>query len=132
MLRQLLEVAEARKSRDLARLDALNAQARGCEAEAQEAARLGSADMAEAAIAEVPLAFQGLRMAYAEHLISAAEQRLKALQPEIEAARATAAESFGKHAALARMIEDAERERAHLRATRAERDAPPPEPLQLD
>lgn len=125
MLRQLLQVAEARKSRDLALLDALNARARACEAEAREAARLRTADMADAANADLPLAFQGLRITYADQRIADAERRRKALEPEIEAARAIAAESLGKHAALERILEEAERDRAQLRAARAERDAPP-------
>lgn len=124
MLRQLLQVAEARKNRDLAHLDALNARARACEAEAREAVRLCAADMADAAHAHLPLAFQGLRMAYADHRVAEAESRRKALAPEIEAARAAASESLGKHAALERLVEEAERGRSQLRAARAERDAP--------
>ncbi len=126
MLRQLLEASEARKTRDLARLDALNVQVRGCDAEAAEAARVAATDMADAANADLPLAFQGLRMTYADQRIAAAERRRRELEPEVEAARATAAESFGKHQALERMLDEAERERAYLRAARAERDAPPP------
>lgn len=126
-LRDLMKVVEARKTRDLAQLEALQARARGLEAEIEEARSLHARDAAEAGLAQVPFAFVGLRLKLADHLVAQAERRRAELQPEIEAARAQAAESLGKHSALEKLLENTEREQAALRLTRAERDAPPAE-----
>lgn len=125
MLRQLLQVVEARKTRDLAALEALTAADRACEAEIAELAQTHARDWAEGAAALTPFAQQALRLAWADARMAEARRRRAALAPQIEEARQAAIQSLGKHSALEAMIEETEREAAHLRAARAERDAPP-------
>lgn len=125
MLRQLLRIAEARKVGDLARLDALMVASRACEAEISEAALTAARDTL--AGIETPMAQRALRLAWADQRIAAARRRLAALGLEVAAARAAAIRSLGKHQALEKLVEKAERDAALVRAARNEREAPPPE-----
>jgi hypothetical protein len=119
-----MQLAEARKARDLARLDRVLAEDRRLVAEIAELGRTAARDMA--ADAALPLARQGLRLAWADRRIAAARRRRGELAAEIRAARAEAAQSLGKHQALGHLAERAERAALQLRAARAEREAPPP------
>ncbi|WP_299131848.1 hypothetical protein [uncultured Amaricoccus sp.] len=125
-LRELLRLAEARKSGNLARLDALLAEVRACEAEIEDAARTVVQDLAAAA--EMPMAQLALRQIWADQRVAQARRRMAALEPRVAEARATALQSLGKHAALEKLIDHADRDAAQVRAARAERDAPPPPP----
>jgi hypothetical protein len=122
-LRQLMQLAEARKARDLARLDRLLVEDRRLAAEVAELAGTAARDLAEDVA--LPLAQQGLRLAWADQRIRAAERRRAELAAGIGAARAEAAQSLGKHRALEHLVERAERAALQVRAARAEREAPP-------
>ncbi len=124
-LRELIRLAEARKAGDLARLDALLTEARACEAEIEDAGRTAVEDLAAAA--EMPMAQLALRQVWADQRVAQARRRLATLAPRVAAARAAAVQSLGKHAALEKLVDHADRAAAHTRAARAERDAPPPQ-----
>jgi hypothetical protein len=122
-LRQLMQLAEARKARDLSRLDRLLAEDRRLVAEIAELAGTAARDMA--ADGSLPLPRQGLRLAWAGRRIAAARRQRTELTAAIRAARAEAAQSLGKHQTLEHLAERAERAALQLRAARAEREAPP-------
>jgi len=122
-LRDLLRLMDARKARDLARLDRLLAEDRRLAGEIATLAATASHDHAEGA--PVPLREQGRRLAWAAARIRAAEHRRRALAAEIRAARADAVQSLGKHKALEHLAARAERTAAQQREARAEREAPP-------
>ncbi len=122
-LRDLRRLMDARKARDLARLDRLMSEDRRLEGEIAALAATGARDLAEGAL---PLAEQGRRLAWAAARARAAELRRRALAGEIRAARAAAVQSLGKHEALGHLSDRADRETAQRRAARAEREAPPP------
>jgi hypothetical protein len=123
-LGRLARLADARKARDLARLDRLLAEDRRLADEIAALAATGARDLA--AGAPLPLAQQGLRLAWAERHIAAARRRRAELIAAIRAARAAAAQSLGKHRALEQLTERADRAASQARAARAEREAPPP------
>jgi hypothetical protein len=112
-LRDLAALAQARRARDLARLEALIAEARGLEDEIAALADTEARDMAEG---QVPFAVMGMRLAWAEAAIAAKRRRIAALAVEIAGVRAEARVSLGKHEALAALLAKADR------ADRAERD----------
>ncbi|MER2509730.1 MAG: hypothetical protein ABTQ27_13390, partial [Amaricoccus sp.] len=85
-LRELLRLAEARKSGNLARLDALLAEVRACEAEIEDAARTVVQDLAAAA--EMPMAQLALRQIWADQRVAQARRRMGALGPRVAEARA--------------------------------------------
>ena len=122
-LRRLMALADVRKARDLARLEALLAEDRRLAAEVAELAQTGARDLAEGI--EMPLRQQALRLAWAEQRIAVARQRRAALIPEIARARTAAAQSLGKHRALENLVENADRAVIRVRSDRAEREAPP-------
>jgi dihydrodipicolinate synthase/N-acetylneuraminate lyase len=124
MLRRLGRLAEVRKARDLARLEALMNRDRALEQEIRTLGATGSLDLASG-FAALPPAQQGLRQAWATHRIAQARKLRTALAPEIAAARAAATTSLGKHEALGTLAERAEREAAAARASRAEMDGEP-------
>ena len=124
MLRRLGRLAEVRKARDLARLEALMNRDRALEQEIRTLGATGSLDLASG-FAALPPAQQGLRQAWATHRITGARKARAALAPEIAAARAAATVSLGKHEALGTLAERAEREAAALRAARAEAEGMP-------
>jgi hypothetical protein len=132
ILRQLLQIAEVRKSRDLAALEALVAADRACEAEIEELSDTHARDWADGAAALTPLFQQGLRLVWADARIAEVRKRREVLADRIAGAREAAIQSLGKHEALEQMIKEVEREAKHLRATRAERDAPPAAPPALE
>jgi hypothetical protein len=122
-LRQLAGLADVRKVRELARLDALLTEDRRLAAEIAELAATGVRDLASDAA--LPLGRQALRLAWAEQRIALARWQRTALAAEIAAARRLAAVSLGKHQALERLTEASDRASAQVRAARAEREAPP-------
>lgn len=122
-LQRLLDMAEARQSRDLARLDAALAEDRRLEAEIASLAATPTRDMAEGL--DVPLAQQGLRLAWAQKGIARARARRAELAREIAALRAAATRSVGKHSSLEELLARAGREEVRVRAARDEREAPP-------
>jgi hypothetical protein len=121
-LRQLLGLIEARKARDLAQLDRLLGEDRRLAAEIAELASTAARDLADG---ELPPGRQGVRLAWADQRIRAARRRRAELAQAIRAARAAAARSLGKHQALEHLTDRADRAALHLRAARAEREAPP-------
>jgi hypothetical protein len=122
-LRRLTGLAEARRARDLARLDSLLRRDRALK---EEIAALATAlERDGASGTPLPPAQQGLREAWVDQRIRAAERQRAALAASIAAARAAAAQSLGKHRALEDLVERGEREAQHQREARAEREAPP-------
>ena len=122
-LRGLLGLMEARKARDLARLDRLLTEDRRLADEIATLAATPGRDMADGP--PLPLPEQGRRLAWAAARIRAAERRRRALAAEIRAARAEAVQSLGKHKALEHLTGRADRAAIQLREARAEREAPP-------
>jgi hypothetical protein len=122
-LRALAGLVEARKARDLARLEGLVAEDRRLAAEIAELAATGARDLAEGA--PLPLAQQGLRQAWAESRIRAARRRRAELAARIREARAEAVQSLGRHRALERLVDGADRSEGQRRFARADREAPP-------
>ena len=122
-LRQLMTLVEARKARDLAALDRLLAEERRLAEEVVDLRRTASRD-AESGEA-LPPERQAMRFVWADRRIRLAERRRVALAEAIRAARATAAQSLGKHKSLETLVERADRAAVLARAARAEREAPP-------
>ena len=122
-LRALTHLMDARKARDLARLDRLLTEDRRLVEEIATLAATGSRDLAEGPL---PLAEQGRRLAWSAARIRAAERRRRQLAAEIRLARAEAVQSLGKHKALEHLTDRADRAAAHQREARAVREAPPP------
>jgi hypothetical protein len=122
-LRELAGLVEARKARDLARLEALIAEDRRLEAEIAHLSGTAARDL-ETGIA-VPLAQQAVRQSWADQRIRAARRRRAELAAGIRAARAAAVQSLGKHESLGSLVARADRVAALANAARAEREAPP-------
>ncbi len=122
-LRQLAGLLEARKTRDLARLEALIAEDRRLEAEIANLTGTAARDL-ETGIA-LPLAQQAIRQAWADQRIRAARRRRAEIAAGIRDARAAAARSLGKHESLESLVARAERAAAQATEARAEREAPP-------
>jgi hypothetical protein len=121
-LGRLAGLVEARKARDLARLEGLVAENGRLEAEIAALAATGTRDLGAAEA--LPLAQQGLRARWAEARIRAARARRAELAAAIRAARAEAVQSLGKHRALEELVDRAEREVPPARAARGERGRP--------
>jgi hypothetical protein len=130
-LRQLTDVAEARKVRDLAELEALTSEDRRL-AEAIEAyARAPAQDLLDSG-ENVPLAQIALRMEWADRNIAIARRQRAALAGRIAVFRKRAAVSLGKHQALEKLTERSIRRRADLAQAREEKEAAPRDFLGLD
>ncbi len=127
-LRRLLALAEARKALDLARLEALAARDRALETDAAAARASLARDQADDAVATVPPAVMGRRIAWADHRARQARAGQEALRPALAEARGDAVRSLGKHRALEHLFERADRAQRSSRDARAERDAAPPQP----
>jgi hypothetical protein len=123
-LRALTALAEARRARDLARLDGLLRRDRALEAEI--AALAGTLERDRASDAPLPPAQQALREAWVDQRLRAARLGRAALAAGIAAARAAAVQSLGKHRALENLAERGERAAEQRILARAEREAPPP------
>lgn len=124
-LRQLMQLAEARKARDLAELERLLAEERRLESEIVSLRRTGARDAAEAVA--LPPDRQAVRLAWVERATAATQLRQAALQTRIRTARGLAAQSLGKHRSLEVLVDRAERDSRHARDAKAEREAPPGE-----
>jgi hypothetical protein len=122
-LHRLARLLEARKVRDLARLDRLLAEDRRLVGEIAELGRTAKRDAAEGLA--LPLARQGLRLAWADQRAAAARRRREALQGAIAQARADAARSLGKHRALEKLAENADTMLAKREIARAEGEVAP-------
>lgn len=119
-LRALATLAEAKRARDLARLDALIAEARGIEEAIAALAGTERRDMAEG---RVPFALMGLRVAWADAEIAARRARLAEIAGALAAVRAEARTSLGKHEALRALVARAEAAERGARARAEEVDA---------
>lgn len=97
-LRELVSLLDARKTRDLARLNRLLAEDRRLAEEIAEMAATGTRDLA--IDATLPFALQAARQAWADQRISEARRRRTELDGAIRAARAEAVRSVGKQRAL--------------------------------
>lgn len=122
-LRRLAGLLDARKARDLARLEALVAEDRRLAAEVAALAATPARDLATGIA--VPLVQQARRQAWADQRIRAARRRRAELAGLIRDARAAAVRSLGKHESLESLVARADRTAAQLLAARAEREAPP-------
>ena len=122
-LRRLAGLVEARKARDLARLERLMSEDRRLAAEIAGLARTPERDLADGGL---PPAQQALRQAWADQHIRAARRRRAELAAGIRAARAEAVRSLGKHTALEHLVERADRAALRSRTARAERETPAP------
>jgi hypothetical protein len=123
-LRALTGLAEARRARDLARLDNLLARNRALDAEI--AALAAALQHYRAAGFPLPPPQQGLRQAWVDQRLRAARRQRAALAAGIAAARAEAAQSLGKHQAFENLVERSDRAVRQQRHARAERETPPP------
>ena len=123
-LRRLMALADVRKARDLARLEALLAEDRRLAAEVAELAQTGARDLAEGIAMPLRAAGAAARLGGAAHRRRAAAAR-GARSPRSPRARTAAAQSLGKHRALENLVENADRAVIRVRSDRAEREAPP-------
>jgi hypothetical protein len=123
-LRELLSLAETRKARDLARLDAFAAEDRALAAALAELAATHARDMAEGPGA-APLALLGQRLVWADRRSAAIRAERARLAGRLAAARAEATVAIGKHRALESLIERADRDALRTAEARREREAPP-------
>ena len=121
-LRQLGGLMEARKARDLARLERLVAEDRALAEEIAALARVAAEDAASGL--SLPPDRQAARLAWVDQRTLLAERRRAALCPVIAAARAAAVQSLGREVALDHLASAADRENARARTARAEREAP--------
>ena len=122
-LRRLTGLAEARRARDLARLDRLLARARELEAEVASLATTLARDR-ETGV-PLPLPQQALRQSWVDQRTRAVLRQRAALVPAIAAARAEAVQSLGKHLALEKLVERGEHDARQQLIARAEREALP-------
>jgi hypothetical protein len=120
---RLLGLAEARRARDLARLEALIAEARRIEAEIDALVEVRRRDLVFDPEGGLPLGLQGRRQAHVEREIAERRRQLRALEPALAAVRDAARQSLGKHEALARLRDMAGAAEERARAARAEREA---------
>jgi hypothetical protein len=124
-LRQLAALAEARKSRDLASLEAVVSEDRQLVEAIEAYARAPAQDFSEAG-GNLPFAQMALRQQWADRNIAIAQQRRAELAMKIAELRKIAALSLGKHKALQDLTDRAVRESAQQRLARQEREALPP------
>ena len=122
----LRRLAEARKTADLAALEKLAAARREALAEMEQLRATRAAEGA-APLGALPPDRLALRLVFAERREAELRARVAELDQRISRARAVAAVSLGKDQALGDLRDRAAREAARARATRRERDAPPPE-----
>lgn len=123
-LRQLGRLAEARKLRDLADLEAAVAEDRMLRQRILDLASTPIRDMAEGLIA-MPVAQQEVRQVWAQRQIALCRARRAELAGRIEALRRNAARSLGKHEAIGKLVGSAEAEASEAQRARSEREAPP-------
>lgn len=123
-LRALAALVEARKTRDLARLDGLLGEDRRL---TEEIAALRATPARDLATGEAfPMAQQALRLNWVDGRIRAASRRRVELAAQIRKARAEAIRSLGKHRALEELARRAEADRSRMEGP----EDPPPVPPQ--
>lgn len=125
-LRQLAALADARKSRDLAALEAAISEDRQLVEAIEAYSRIPAQDFMETG-ATVPFAQMALRQEWANRNIVIAQRRRAELAVRIAALRKIAARSLGKHKALEDLTDRAVRDIAQQRLARQEREAPTPD-----
>lgn len=123
-LRQLGQLAEARKLRDLAELEAAVSEDRMLRQRILDLAATPMRDMAEG-LMSVPVAQQEVRQVWAQRQIALCRARRTELAGRIETLRRSAARSLGKHEAIGKLVGSAEADAIEARRARAEREAPP-------
>ena len=123
LLSALTGLADARKSSDLARLEALAKEDRALRAEINAATAASRLDIADGS-AWTPLLQQGRRVKWVQERLARAQQRRAELAQEIEAARSQAALSFGKHRALEHLHDQARNADRRNRIAQIERETP--------
>lgn len=123
-LRQLGRLAEARKLRDLALLEAAIAEDRALRQRILDLASTPLRDLAEGLVA-MPVAQQELRQVWTRKQISACNARRAELAGRLTALRQNAARSLGKHEAISKLVKGAEAEADEARSARTERETPP-------
>jgi hypothetical protein len=106
-LEALAALAGAYKSRDLAKLEALNGERRRLEAEIGELAGTLARDAMEG---DLPFPMIAQRNSWAAAQIALRERRIAAIAIELAGVRAAARVSVGKHEALERLVAEADRE----------------------
>lgn len=122
-LRDLGHLMEARRARDLARLERLMTEARALEAELATLAATAASD--EASGETLPPDRQAARLAWIDRQLTIVRRRRAELAGEIDRARAAAVQSLGREKALDRVAEVAIRTEASRKTARTEREAPP-------
>lgn len=127
-LRRLTALAEARKQRDLAELEALASEDRRLVEAIKGYASTYSRDFQEGG-EEMPLSQFALRLEWAERSIAVATRQRAELHKKIALLRKRAAVSLGKHQALEKLSERTARQEADQRQGREQKEAPSPEPL---
>lgn len=122
-LRQLTELAEARRSRDLAELEAVVAEDRRLAQAIEGYSRSHAQDMADAD-GGLPFAQMALRIEWADRNIALARMRRAELAKRISELRKRAAVSLGKHRALEKLTDRAVRQETEIQRAREEKEAP--------
>jgi hypothetical protein len=125
-LRQLAALAEARKVKHLADLEAAMAEDRRLAEAIEGFARAPAQDMADAT-QPLPFAQTALRHAWAEQNIALARKRRADLAIRIAALRKVATRSLGMHEAIGKLTEQSAAEAKARAQGRREREAMPPE-----
>ncbi|MEM8569733.1 MAG: hypothetical protein AAGG56_02390 [Pseudomonadota bacterium] len=120
---QLTALAEARKARDLAELEAIVAEDRKLADAIEAYTKAPSQDLADSA--EIPFNQMARRLEWADQNIALARQKRAELASRIEELRKRAAVSLGKHEALTQLTKRSLRQREEQSAARTEREAPP-------
>jgi hypothetical protein len=118
-IEQLARLAEARRLRDLARLEALAAERARLQTEIGDLARQAGS----AAEGGLPFPLVESREAWLLAQIALRERRIAGIEREIEQARAEARQSVGKHEALKTLGKAARSAEAQARERGAERSA---------
>lgn len=123
-LDRLVALADARKARDLALLEAALAEDRRLEAEIATLTGTVARDMADPDMTGMPYSQYAVRLQWADHRISQAAERRKVLQAEIRKLRSFAAVALGKHRALEKLTERARKQQIEHANARREREQP--------
>lgn len=121
-LGQLVDLANARKAHDLALLEAALAEDRRLELEIATLTGTVARDMADPDMSTMPYSQYAIRLQWADHRISEAAARRKALQTEIRKLRSLAAAALGKHRALEKLTERARKQQTEIAEARRERE----------
>ncbi len=131
-LNKLVALADAQKARDLAVLESALAEDRRLEQEINEMSKIIAQDMTDGDFSEMPYSQFALRLQWADHRVSEAAVRREALSDKIRKLRSLAAISLGKHSALEKLSERAEKQKREFREARTDRETPTGPPPRTD